>query len=174
MANKIGVVAFAFGAPSKIRSNQIIGRIASQIASELKAVGIYTQADINIEGEIKVRQTEDAIEIHQINEEFGNPPPTLRIARGAIKWAKESGIRDIWIVAAEPHIWRALRDTQKAAREAGLIINIWATPRINQYKELDWFCLDSTQERTQSRADWEKRERVLRHTPFWIYKLIAS
>lgn len=165
MANRIGIVAFAFGVPSTIRSNMIIGDIASTMAQQLHAVGVYTQADVNIRGEI---------EVCRIEEESNNPPPTLRIARGAVKWAAANKINDIYVVAADPHLWRTMRDMRKAAHEAKIILNIWPSSRTSHLKDDSWFCSNSTQERTQSRKNWEKREKILRIMPFWIYKRVAK
>ncbi|MDP1706436.1 MAG: hypothetical protein Q8L36_01285 [bacterium] len=166
MADKIGVVAFAFGVPSTIESNERISEIASAIARELKAKGVYTQTDVVIE---------KGIAVWQIEEKSGSkPPPTLRIAREAVRWANLFDLNKLYVVAAKPHYWRAVRDLKRAVRERKAKIEVCQVSRINQYPEGSWFCSDSTQERTQSRTNWEKRERILRHTPFWIYKLIAS
>lgn len=70
-----GIVAFAFGAPGRILSNRLIAGIASRKARELGAT-VYTQFDVLVEPEIKVEY---------ISENPGNPPPTLRIARGAVQ-----------------------------------------------------------------------------------------
>lgn len=160
-----GIVAFAFGAPCTIRSNWHIARIASNKVRELVAP-CYTQRDVNIAPIISFR----------ILEESGNPPPTLRIARGAVRWAKhpKNRIEEIWVVAAKPHLWRCMRDMRMAVQEAGGGIIVLACGEIEQVSEDEWFCSDSTQERTQSREAWEKRERVLKLMPLFIYKRIAS
>lgn len=169
MANRIGIVAFAFGVPSTIESNKRIGKIASELFRELNAAGIFTQRDVSTE-------TGDELSTYYFSkEDLKNPPPTLRIARAAVEWAEVCRIKQLWVVAAKPHLWRAVRDTEKAVRESGLRILVTpANSEIEQFPEDSWFCSDSTQERTQSKANWEKRERILRWTPFWLYKLIAS
>ena len=161
-----GVVAFAFGVPDTIRSNYHIAQIASQKARKLNAL-VYTQADVKLEPGIIVFLTP---------EEPGNPPPTLRIARGAVRWAKhpDNRIVEIWVVAAKPHVWRCERDLRQAVREAGGGIVVRVCKEIEQIPEDEWFCPDSTQERTRSREAWNKRERVLKLMPFFIYKHIAS
>ena len=159
-----GIVAFAFGVPETIRSNQCIAEMASRKALELSAP-VYTQRDIRVEPGIEVMYTE---------EEPGNPPPTLRIARGAVRWAKKRGFVELWIVAAKPHLWRCLCDMKAAVREAGGGIVVRAFKEIEQVPEDEWFCSDSTQERTQSREAWNKRERIVRLMPFCIYKRVAS
>jgi len=166
--SRSGVVAFAFGAPDSIYSNYIIGVIAAMKAEECGA-SIYTQADICIEAVFS------SIEVEYTEEELGNPPPTLRIARGAVLWAKKHGVRELWIAAAKPHLWRCVRDLKYATREASEAITVYVCERVESSREdEDWFCPDSTQERTRSREAWEKRERIVRWMPMWLYKRVAS
>jgi hypothetical protein len=161
---KIGIVAFAFGVPKTIVSNQRIAQIASQKALELNAP-VYTQLDVAVGLGIEVTYTEETP---------GNPPPTLRIARGAVKWAMQYKIAELMIVAAKPQLWRALRDVKQAVREAKAQIEVRACEEIEQYPEYFWFCPDSTQDRVQSREAWDKRERILKLMPFFVYKRIAK
>ncbi|MDD3101850.1 MAG: hypothetical protein PHE59_01775 [Patescibacteria group bacterium] len=162
---ELGIVAFAFGSPSTINSNKEISRIASQKALEVKAP-VFTQLDIRVEPEVKVEY---------ISEEFNDPPPTLRIARAAVKWAKEKGIKYLLIVAAKPHLWRCKRDLTQAILETKAKITVWVCDEeINSYPEDSWFCQDSTQERVRSRKSWWKREGILNFLPFFIYKLVAK
>lgn len=160
---KAGVIAFAFGVPGTILSNQRIAQIASRKAQELTAP-IYTQLDVHVESGIEVEYTK---------EEPGNPPPSLRIARGAVQWAERQRFTELWVVAAKPHIWRCLRDLKYAVREARAKIEVKACKEIEQYPEDEWFCSDSIQERTRSRKNWQRRERILRLIPIFLYKLIA-
>ncbi len=156
------VVAFAFGAPDTIRSNRRIAKIASQKAREFNA-SIYTQLDVRIE--------EPGIEVIYVEEDpAGNPPTTWRIAQGVAQWAKRQGCKEILIVAAKPHLWRALRDVKQAVREAGKEIKICVCEEIEQYPEDSWFCLDSTQDRVRSKKRWDKREKIFKLMPFFIYK----
>jgi len=159
-----GVVAFAFGVPETILSNRRIAEIASKKARELNG-RVYTQLDIRVEEGIPVEYTE---------EEPGNPPPTLRIARGAVQWAKRHGLTELWVVAAKPHLWRALRDVQQAVREAGARIEVRVCKEIEQYLEDSWFCPDSAQDRVRSRKAWDKRENIVKLMPFFVYKCVAS
>ena len=108
------------------------------------------------------------------DEESGNPPPTLRIARGAIQWAKRYRLTELWVVAAKPHLWRALLDVEKAILEDGARIKVYVCKKIEQYPEDSWFCPDSTQDRVQSREAWNRRENILKLIPFFIYKRVAS
>ncbi|HXF43974.1 MAG TPA: hypothetical protein VNK70_00670 [Candidatus Paceibacterota bacterium] len=159
-----GVVAFAFGVPETILSNRRIAEIASKNARELNG-RVYTQLDIRIEDDVPVEYTE---------EEPGNPPPTLRIARGAVQWAKRRGLTELWVVAAKPHLWRALRDLQQAVREDGVQIEVRVCKEIERYPEDSWFCPDSVQKRVRSREAWNKRECIIKLMPFFVYKRVAS
>ncbi len=161
---KIGILAFGFGRPWTILSNRRIAQIASQKSRELK-VRVYTQLDVRVENDILV---------DYIDEEPGNPPPTLRIARGAVQWAKQHGLTELLIIAAKPHLWRALRDVQRAVNEAGTQIKLRACKEIERYPKDSWFCPESTQERIRYRKAWNKREKILRLVPFFIYKRLAS
>jgi len=164
---KTGILAFAFGAPETILSNQRIASIASKKASEL-GVSVYSQLDI---GRI-INNTD--IEVEITKEKPGKPPSTLRLVQGAVEWARRKAITDIWIVAAKPHLWRCIRDLTYTIQEAKLEIKIHICEEIEQYPENEWFCSDSTQKRTQSRKNWERREWIIKLIPFFIYKLIAS
>jgi hypothetical protein len=162
----VGVIAFAFGVPETLLSNRRIAEIASKKARELSC-RVYTQLDVRVEGDIPVDYTE---------EEPGNPPATLHIARGAVEWAKRHGLTELWVVAAKPHLWRALRDVQQAIREDGdgARIEVRICEEIEQYPENSWFCPDSTQDWVRSREAWDKRERILKLMPFFVYKRVAS
>ena len=129
-----GIVAFAYGVPDTIRSNRLIAQIALQKARELNAP-VYTQNDVNIV----------SILVFRTPEEPGNPPPTLRIARGAVQWAKHPDNRlvELWVVAAKPHLWRCMRDMKAAVQEVGGGIVVRACEDIGQVPEDEWFCSDS-------------------------------
>jgi len=160
----VGIVAFAFGAPETILPNQRIARIAAKKARELNC-RVYTQLDIRVEEGIPMEYTE---------EEPGNPPSTLRIARGAVQWAKRHRLTKLWVVAAKPHLWRAVRDVERAGREVGAQIEIRACKEIEQYPGDSWFCPDSVQDRVRSRGEWNKRENILKFMPFFVYKRLAG
>ena len=105
---------------------------------------------------------------------MGEPPPTLRVCRGAVRWAMRLGLDELWIVCAKPHLWRCERDLKYAVSEAKAQIAVRICEEVEQYPEDEWFCSDSTQERTQSREAWDKRERIIKIMPFFVYKLVAS
>lgn len=161
---RAAVVAFAFGTPSTIRPNTRIASITARKARELQAP-VYTQADIALE---------PGVETVQIDEKDGKPPPTLRIARGAARWAKARRLTELWVVAAKPHLWRAERDLREAVQEVGGGITIRVPDEIRNSPSHEWFCCDSEQERTRSASAWKKRECILRIMPFSLYKLIAG
>lgn len=161
---KVGIVAFAFGVPHTIRSNRRIAEIASQKALGLRCP-VYTQFDIEIES---------GIETTHISDSVGGPPPTLQIAREAVRWAKSMDFSELWIVAAKPHLWRCKRDLLRAIRESGEQIMIRIAEEIDLSSEDEWYCSDSTQERTRSRKNWRRRERIIEIMPFFIYKLVAG
>lgn len=126
---------------------------------------IFTQEDVF---------TEPGIETDRIGEQPGNPPSTLRFARGAVRWANRNKFDELWVVAAEPHLWRCVRDLKEAVRESGENIDVWVCEEGGQYRDNSWFCNESSQKRTRSAEAWNRRERVLKLMPFFIYKLIAG
>lgn len=164
MERSVGVVAFAFGSPSSIASNEAIAKIASAKAKEFGAI-VFTQWDVSVE---------PSIEVAHIYEHRGKPPPTLRIARWMIVRAAREGLQELWLVAATPHLWRCRRDLEYAVHEVKAQIKINACEGIEQYPDATWFCTDSTQKRTQSRKNWQVRERILKWLPMFVYKLVAN
>lgn len=163
---KIGILAFAFGTPSDIQSNRNLAKIASSAAKKFGAP-VYTQNDIQILNGTHVEYTPQP--------EGEGPPPTLRIARRAMLWAKKLQLERLYIVCASPHERRCYRDSTYAADEAGLSISICVLPRTDyRINDDEWFCENSTQKRTQSKKNWNKRELLVRLMPFWLYKKIAA
>jgi hypothetical protein len=161
---KRGVLAFAFGVPETILSNRLIAQLASKKAREFGAP-VYTQLDIRME---------EGIEVDFAEEKPGEPPSTLFFVQGAVRWAMRKKITEIWIVAAKPHLWRCVRDLDRSIEEAGVEIEIRVCGEIEKISEEDWFCVDSTQKRTQTKACWQKRERIIKLMPFFVYKFIAG
>ncbi len=168
MAKKVlkkGIVAFAFGSPRDIPPNLAIGGIASCYAITTKSP-VFTQLDVPIGSGIEVKRGP---------EKPNEPPPTLRIAREAVRWAKELGIERLLIVAALPHLWRCRRDLRQAVAEVGASISVGVPIlSIQQFPEAFWFCPFSVQSRSRSKKNWDRRERILKAMPFSIYKLVAS
>lgn len=160
---KGGIVAFAFGSPGTILPNKRIAQIATDQSKRLE-LPIYTQQDVLIEEDVSVER---------VAEKPGKPPSTLCIARGAIQWAIQNGISQLWVVAAKPHLYRAIRDLRCAAEESRVNMDLLACRDVHRYSENSWFSSESTQPRTQLRRKWERREGVLRMLPLFIYKIIA-
>jgi hypothetical protein len=164
-AAPVGIVAFAFGAPAAIEPNRRIAALAVELSRKYGAP-VYTQHDIRIEGNIVVDYAK---------EEVDGPPPTLRLARAAVAWAAERGIRVLYIVAAEPHLWRVARDMRYALEEAGIDITVdMDDEALKRYPARSWFSSDSSQFRTRSVWRWYPRELILRHMPLAIYTRVAS
>lgn len=161
---KSGVVAFAFGVPSSTRTNLRIARIAMERAL-IEMAPIYTQRDIAIDSDFPVEYIED---------DQGNPPPTLRIARGAVIWAKRLGIEELWVACASPHLLRCKRDLRYAIRESGANIVVLVCPGVWDHPEEEWYSPESTQPRVRSREAWRKRERIIELMPMFLYKWWAS
>lgn len=163
---RMGVVAFAFGRPETVKSNQRLAEMASVRAVDCKGP-VFTQRDIVANKRFNVKDVEQVYEP-------GEPPPTLRIAREAVKWAERRDLNFLWVVAAKPHLWRCLRDLRAACKEARKDIRIESCPEIEHTWERDWFCPNSTQARSRSPWKWYQRELILKAMPFFIYKRIAS
>lgn len=159
-----GVVAFAFGSPYTIRSNQFIAQVASAKARKLEAL-VFTQRDVQLGSDINFEWTEEVP---------GKPPTILRMARETVRWANRKGLKEIWIACAQPLLWRCRRDMAYAIREARAGIILHVCEEVMQLPEWKWFCLESTQPRTNSRRAWRSRERILEILPMFIYKRVAS
>lgn len=168
MADKRGIIAFAFGVPSTTLPNRRIGAIASAKAYTLCAP-VFTQRDVPIWEEVS---TEYVAEIP------GEPPPTLRIARAAVEWAQTRGIGTLWVAAAHntggSHLNRCLRDLRYAVRETGHRMTVRVCEDIFPYPRREWFSKSSIQPRTQSLGSWWSRELLARLLPMWLYKRVAS
>lgn len=159
----VGIVVFAFGAPATIHSNRILAKIASDKAHKL-SIPIYTQADIILENDI---------DVERIQEKHGNPPPTLKISKRAIRWAEKRHIRKLFVVAATPHLWRCLRDLNAVKEETKYDVSIYVYDEIYRLPDYIWFCPNSRQIWTRSRIIWKLRENILRLMPLWLYKYIS-
>jgi len=134
-------------------------------AKELNNASIYTQRDILIK--------DKNVEVFYPDGEL-SPPPTLRIARGAIKWAKLLDIEELWIIAAEPHLWRCERDLRYAIKEKKAQIDVFVCEDTYRRYGDEWYCSESEQRHTRSPEDWWKREVKLKKMPMFIYKRVAK
>lgn len=160
------IVTWAFGSPSSLPSNRRLANIALKKARQLKA-SIYTQYDVPID----IEEGEEKVAVKYLR---GKNPPTLRLARAAVKWALEEGLTDIVVVAAEPHVMRCCRDLHDALREAKASLVIHIASEVYSYSKEEWFCPQSEQARTRSEQQWEFRELLLSHMPKALYKRLSE
>ena len=163
---RTGIVAFSFGVPHSLPCNRQIAQIALGKAREFHAP-IFTQLDVRI--------NDSRIDVTYLKEKLGEPSPTLRIARGAVRWAQERGISELVVVAATPHIDRAARDMKEAIREAKATIVVRsAEEEVMHYSGSSWFSPDSITRRTRTQLAWYTREFVLWSLPLFLYKWITK
>ncbi len=167
---KTGCVAFAFGGPSNTKANQRIAQMACQI-NITSHPGIYTQMDVDIKTLPKDGYRDRMVVTYTV-ERPGYPPPTLRIARGAVDWAMSNNVSKLHIACAYPHLWRCKRDMSLAILERNARLKIKICPEARGKK--GWFCKDCTQSRARLRWLWYTREIIIRLMPVWLYKKIAS
>lgn len=166
----IACVAFAFGTPSDTMANQRIAMMSCQ-ACIPSDPGIYTQMDVDIP-DLQVAGKQYGMKVTYTPERPGYPPPTLRIARGAVEWAKANHVTTLYIACAYPHLWRCKRDMRLAIQEKRANIEIKVCPEARYTK--GWFCKDCTQPRANNRLSWYMREIIIMMMPVWLYKKIAS
>jgi len=167
----LGIVVFSFGQPGNIRSNVYLAKAAVAEARWIMTMSERITTEIFTQKDILIKDKDVMVEYIEQND---SPPPTLRIARAAVRWAKREGFRHLWVIAAKPHMWRCMRDVNYAVKEADVGESLAIHPVNPSISADEWFCPESTQKRTRSREAWEKRERILRHMPMCLYKLIAS
>jgi hypothetical protein len=167
----IGVIVYAFGTPYSNTSNQWLVSEVRKIYMHFNSILMYTQNDIQFIGEGFQNLRDGITYFPQGAGEAA--PPTLRIARGAAQWAR-GRVKKIIVVAAKPHLPRALRDTQNAFKEAVVNIPIepWSDIAYTSYNT--WFDPNGTQIRAASRKHWEGRERILRLMPYPLYRIVAK
>lgn len=162
---KVGIVAFAFGIPSSIEPNRRLAKLAAEKARSLNA-RVYTQQD--------VMPLPVGIEVELTEENYPKRVPTLRIARGSVRWAKQQGISELWVCAAKPHIARATRDLKFAVCEANASISVKVCEGICRDASYHWFCAHSGQLDTRFAPLWYIRDGILRHMPMRLYSFIAG
>ena len=163
--SKAAVVAFGFGVPHAVASNREIARLAGEWAGKVRGP-VYTQLDV---------QLPRGIDFVPTPEDPGHPPPTLRIARNAVRWAQRQGIEDLLVVAARPHLQRARRDVLEAVREQRAEITVYDCYQDVAGTSVDfWFSPYSRQWRGRWWIYWNVRDWILLHMPLWLYKWVAS
>jgi len=159
------VVAFAFGVPNTLRSNRRIAEMASDKAKNL-GVPVYTQ--------LEVVPLERGVETVLTEELPPNRVPTLRIARGAVKWAQQGNVNEFWLCAATPHLPRCRRDLSYAIQEANARITVRIVEDTRCHPDEFWFCPESSQPDTRKQLLWAVRDGILMHLPMRLYSAIAS
>lgn len=160
MGKNVGIVAFAFGMPAGIPSNLAISRITSLMASWHR-LPVFTQ-----KGLIRLGSGLDAT---YVAEKPSNPAPTLEIAFQCVDWAIQRKISTLWVVGAEPHLWRCTRDLRYAARKAGAKIAITVAPEVYEVPESILFCANSSQSFHRTRAQWKRNDWIMRNMPMFLY-----
>jgi hypothetical protein len=159
------VVAFAFGVPNTLPGNRAIAAAAS---AKARSIGgpVYTQQD--------VLPLDDQVEAVQVAEHHPDRVPTLRIARGAVRWAKDRRLSELWVCAAPPHRARAMRDLRFACAEACAPISLKLCDGLETHQPGFWFSPQSSQPDTRLRWLWWMRDSVLLSMPMRLYARIAS
>lgn len=166
---RVGIVPQAFGAPWNIRSNKLIAEIAFQKSCFFGGASIYTQADVQFFG-----KNISGINVERVAEIAGHPPVTIKLMREAIIWAIRHELKELWLVCAEPHYKRCWRDLNNANKEAGFPVEVFICEELFKYPLGVWFCLNSTQKRTQTKGSWYLREYPLNVIPFWFYDRVCN
>ncbi len=167
MENKSGIVSLSFGAPGNTIVNRLLARITTQLAF-LYNFPIYTQQDIQI------KYFSLSVDTTFTEEELGSPPPTLRIMRGAVRWAIAGGIKTLWLVTAKPHQSRAVRDLKLAIKESKENIVIRVCTEVEPFSNNFWFSSESTQWPTRSAWQWKIYNWPLERMPTQLYTWITS
>lgn len=170
MADQV-ILAFSFGSPCWLKSNQVIAKKTVILAKILNA-DIFTMKDILINKEFAhyhhVEYAENIIN-NGVNKKYLS---TLGLIRCFARYAKGKVWEKVWVIAAPQHIGRCLRDLEKTLKKENLRIEILIGNDAD-YDEEFWYFKDSTQRCTRSPFIWWLREIPLRLLPWWLYKKIA-
>jgi len=159
---KAGIVAFGFAVPETVTSNRQIAQITEELALEHDAP-IFTQYVVSIEEGFAVENADDRP---------NDPPPTLRIARKAVAWARHRRIEKLIVVAAIAHRWRTTRDMRMAIEESGATIQLEFCEEVSRYEK--WFFPNENEQwYTKTAVRWYLRDALLWLMPWWLYKRIA-
>ena len=165
-AKKVGVFAFAFGVDCVIMSNVAIAKRAAHAAEYFDAM-VFTQLDVHLMG-VSVEYFKPVVP--------GVYLSTLDLSRWMAKRAKEERLTEIRIVAAQPHVWRCLRDVRAALRaeRLNILVSVYEFSD-DSYQHSDiWFCPESEQWYTRTPLAWWCREIILRCLPFGLYSWVTS
>jgi hypothetical protein len=163
---KQAVVALGFGAPASLDANKNIAWSAYNKARELGDVLVFTQLGPSIH----------LLCLHTLmpGERVGHYPSTMQVATAAVAWAQEHSITKLWIAAAKPHMWRALRDFKLAVTNARADIEIIECPQAKVFHSVDWFNPKSEEWWARSRLQWLMREIPLCLIPTPLYLKLTN
>ena len=117
---KVGVVAFSFGAPAHTSSNQFIAHHTMALIDTEPTAVLYTDR------EIVPHLTYVTAAVATLDPSLY--PSTYRLALFAIKEAKKRDLSTLVVVAAPYHVWRCLRDVRWAAEANNVDIKLVARP----------------------------------------------
>ena len=146
--------------PAGIPSNLAISRITFDMASQY-GLPIFTQKDLICLG--------PGADATYVAEKPNHPAATLEIAFQCVDWAIQRRILILWVVGAEPHLWRCIRDLRYAIRKAGVEVAIVIATEVYEIPESIWFCPDSSQSFHRTRAQWEQSDWIMRNMPMFLY-----
>ena len=122
------VVTFPFGDPGTNKSNSMIAIIGSDYAQD-EGCPIYVSIDVC---------ADEHLELVWVGIEKGESPSTLGIARGAVEWAVEHWIAELWVVTAEPLLETATRNLEEEIRKAGADIVVCVCPKVSEIPSADY------------------------------------
>lgn len=174
---KVLIVIQAFGAPWSIWANIMLAQIALKKAREFDEsveIYIFTQLDIQFDPNDIV-----GIKIVRIKEQEGVPPSTLCLMEGAVGFATENDIQDIYLVCAGwLHLFRCYNDLKDSINNVEASINLHLCSESLNYASSDWVKDRrlNTQFRTRSLMAWYCWEIPIRIlyflSPKWYKKIV--
>ncbi len=174
LTTRNAVFAFAFGAPHTLLSNRQIASDAVTEAFRYHALLVCTQLDVKLEESLKLMRFRDSVHIYEVPENPGTPWPTLRLARAYVRKAKDLKCDRVVIAAAQPHVWRCIRDVRMACEEERWRMDLVLGEGTTFKKVVYWYSSQSTQWWTTNARLWWLRETMLRAMPKFLYRSLAS
>jgi hypothetical protein len=127
-----------FGAPANLPANLAIAATALRESRRLKLPIFFAPAEIFDFGDYS----------HQFSTDFTGYISTVKQVRALAEAAAVRGWRRVLIVAAPPHLWRALRDVRAQGLSAG------ADNSIRAYPKNLWYSKNSTHRQTTAWWRW--------------------
>ena len=127
-----------FGAPAALPANRAIAEAALRESRQRKIPIFFAPRDI----------FDFAGYTNGLSRDFSGYISTVKQVRALIEAAKDQAWQRVLIVAAPPHIWRALRDVRAAGLSAGVAQSLRSYPR------RFWYSAESTHRQTTSWFRW--------------------